>query len=222
MEDLLYCKKLYAPIKGEGSKPNDMKDDDWEILNRQVVGYILQRVDDSVYHHIANEISAQALWKKLEELYERKTAGNKALLIRKLVNLKFKNGSAIAEHLNEMQSIINQLATMKMVIEDELQALLLLSSLPESWETLVISLSNSAPDGILTMSQVTSSLLNEETRRLASESSTPQALAIERKGRSNFREHGNYSNSRSKSKSRKDMKCHHCQKGSLHQRVPHS
>ncbi|KAF8413693.1 hypothetical protein HHK36_001685 [Tetracentron sinense] len=86
-------------------------------------------------------------------MYERKTASNKAFLIRKLVNLKYKEGNSIAEHLNEIQSIVNQLTSMEMVLDDELQALLLLSSLPDSWETLVVSLSNSAPDGIVTMSQ---------------------------------------------------------------------
>ena len=52
-----------------------------------------------------------------------------------------------------------------MSLDDELQALLLLSSLPESWETLVVSLSNSALDGVITMSQVTSIVRNEELRR---------------------------------------------------------
>ena len=35
------------------------------------------------------------------------------------------------------------------VLEDELQALLLLSLLPKCWETLVVSLSNSAPNGVV-------------------------------------------------------------------------
>jgi hypothetical protein len=67
-----------------------------------------------------------------------------------------------------MKSIVYQLANMKMTLDDELQALLLLSSLPDSWETLVVSLSNSTPDGKLTIANVSSSLLNEETRRKAS------------------------------------------------------
>ena len=58
--------------------------------------------------------------------------GNKAFLIRKLVNFKYKEYASIAEHLNEMQSITNQLSSMKMSLEDELQALLFLSSLPKS------------------------------------------------------------------------------------------
>ena len=69
--------------------------------------------------------------KKLEDLYERMTACNKTFLIRKLVNLKFKEGKSITEHLNQIQSIVYQLITMKMVLEDELQAFILLTSLPE-------------------------------------------------------------------------------------------
>jgi len=38
-----------------------------------------------------------------------------------------------------------------MKLDDELQALLLLSLLPESWDTLVVTLSNSAPARKLTM-----------------------------------------------------------------------
>lgn len=40
-------------------------------------------------------------------------ATNKAFLLKKLVNLKYKEGNSIAEYLNEMNSIINQLASMK-------------------------------------------------------------------------------------------------------------
>jgi len=48
------------------------------------------------------------------------------------VNLKLKEGKSIAEHLSEFQDLVNQMITMKLVIDDELQALLLLSSLLDS------------------------------------------------------------------------------------------
>ncbi|CAJ1939908.1 unnamed protein product [Sphenostylis stenocarpa] len=35
------------------------------------------------------------LWKKLNELFESKNSLNKAFLIRKLVNLKYKDGSSV-------------------------------------------------------------------------------------------------------------------------------
>lgn len=86
------------------------------------------------------------------------------------MNLKFKKNGSVAEHLNEMQSIINQLAPIKMVLDDELQAILLLSSLPNSWKTLIVSLSNLAQNGVVTMSQVIGNLLNEDVSRKSSNS----------------------------------------------------
>ena len=78
------------------------------------------------------ETSTHSPWKKVESLYERKIIGNKTFLTRKLVNLKYVDGGSIAEHLNEVQSIMNLLFAVKMVMDDELQALLLPSSLPDS------------------------------------------------------------------------------------------
>ena len=54
---------------------------------------------------------------------------------------------------------------MKMILDDEFQALLLLSSLPDSWETLVVSVSNSARSGTLTLDMVKDNKFNEEFRR---------------------------------------------------------
>ena len=118
-----------------------------------------------MFHHVAQETNVHVLWKKLETMYERKTTQNKAFLIRKLVNLKYKDGCDVAEYMSDFQGLINQLTTMKMVLDDELQALLLLSSLPDSWETLVVTISNSAPDGKVTIDMVKDSMFNEEARR---------------------------------------------------------
>ena len=120
MEDLLYCKDLYALILGISAKTKDMSDDDWKKVDRKAVGFIRQWLDDSVFHHVSTETSIASLWLKLQGLYERKTAGNKIFLIRRLVNLKFKDGGSVAEHMNEVSNIVNQLSAIKMVLDDEL------------------------------------------------------------------------------------------------------
>ena len=117
----------------------------------------------------------------LKSLYERKIAQYKAFIVRTFVNLKLKEGKSIAEHLSEFQDSINQMVTM-LVIDDELQALLLLSSLPDSWETLVVSLSNSASNGVLQLAMVKDSLLNEETRRKDMGKDIAHALVTENGG----------------------------------------
>jgi hypothetical protein len=161
MEDILYCKDLFDPIEMEGVKPISTTNEDWNKMNRKAVGYIRQWIDQSVFHHVAKEVDAYSLWQKLESLYERKTAQNKAFVIRRLVNLKYKDGHSVTEHLSNFQGLLNDLSTMKLALDDEVQALLLLSSLPDSWETLVVSLSNSAPSGVITMSMVKDNMFNE-------------------------------------------------------------
>lgn len=121
-------------------------------MHRKAIGYIRQWVDNSLFHHVYNETDAKALWDKVEKRNEQESAVNKAFLIRKLVNMKFKDESSVVDHLNEFQSVVKQLATMKMMLDDGIQALLLLSSLFDSWETLVIVVSNATTDGIVTMS----------------------------------------------------------------------
>ena len=54
---------------------------------------------------------------------------------------------------------------MKLELDDEVQTLLLLSSLPDSWETLVVSLSNLALNGVITVNMVKDYMFNEETKR---------------------------------------------------------
>ena len=73
------------------------------------------------------------------------------------MNLKYKGGDSIADHFNKVKNIINQLAFMKVSLNDKLQALLLLSSLADSWRTLVVLLNNSVPDGKVSVSMVISS-----------------------------------------------------------------
>ncbi|KAM1704732.1 hypothetical protein ACFX11_027190 [Malus domestica] len=183
MEDILYCKDLHEPIEGDAAKPESMSDAEWKKMNRKAIGTIRQWVDDSVFHHVSNETNAREFWTKLESLFEKKTPAKKAFLIKELINVKYKDGLSVAEHLNNFQNIINQLATMKMTIEDELQALLLLGSLPDSWETFVTSGTDSS-----------------------------QVFVTENRGRSKSRGPRGHGRSSSRSKSRFRGACHHCGK----------
>jgi hypothetical protein len=71
---------------------------------------------------------------------------NKASVIKRLAKLEYRGGSSIIENLNVFQCHINQLSAMNIKFEDEVQALLMLSFMPNCWNTLVVSDSNSALD----------------------------------------------------------------------------
>ncbi|PKI56092.1 hypothetical protein CRG98_023524 [Punica granatum] len=126
----------------------------------------------------------------------------------------------MAVHMSNFQDIINQLTNLEIILPDELQACLLLGTLPDNWDTLVVALSNSAPNGKLLLATVTDSLFNEETRRKGTGISIQsEALVTEQRGRSQSRnfssKHSNSrgkSRGRSKSKMRKGVTCYHCGK----------
>ena len=101
---------------------------------------------------------------------------------------------------------------MNLVIDDELQVLLLLSSLPDSWETLVVLPSNSTPNGMLQLAIVKVSLLNEETRKKDMVKDIAHALATENRRRSKSRSSKGRGKSRSRSESKGKFKCFYCDK----------
>ena len=83
--------------------------------------------------------------------------------MKKLYNLKMKEGASVAEHLNEFNIITSQLSSIKIVLDDEIRAILLMCSMPDSWENLVVAMSTSAPARTLKFDDVSNSLMNEES-----------------------------------------------------------
>ena len=117
-------------------------------------------MDINLHEHISDEIRADVVWQRLENLFAKKIVGNRISLLIRLVNLKYKDGGNIVEHISLFQSLANKLVSMKMNIDDDMKGLLLLSSLPESWETYVVTICNSTPEGTLTIDMVKDNLLN--------------------------------------------------------------
>ena len=85
--------------------------------------------------------------------------------MKKLYNLKMKEGASVAEHLNAFNIITNQLVFVKIILDDEIRAILLMCSMPKSWENLIVAMSTSIAARTLKFDDVSSSLMNEELRR---------------------------------------------------------
>ena len=52
-------------------------------------------------------------------------------MIRRLVNLKYKDGNSVAEHLSNFQGLLNELSTMKLELEKALKNKWVLKTKPE-------------------------------------------------------------------------------------------
>ena len=157
MEDLLIVKDLYEPIDRE-TIPTGVLESEWNLLNRNVVATIRQCVDVSVLQHVTNDKNAYEIWQKLLGLDERKNALNKTSLMRKIVRLKYRDGESIAIHINTFMGFVNQLVAAKFPLDNDIQALLLCTLL-DSWENLVVTLNTLCQEENLSLQVVMTSIL---------------------------------------------------------------
>ena len=113
----------------------------------------------------------------LSSLYEKPSASNKVHLMRRLFNLRMTEGASVAQHLNELNTITTQLSSVEIEFDDEVRALILLSSLPDSWNATVTAVSSSSGNSKLKFDDVRDLVLSEEIRRRESgETSNSSAL----------------------------------------------
>jgi len=183
---------------------------EWETENRKSVAMIQKYIDRSLLEHVSTYTNVYGLWTKLESLIQKKTSKNKAHLVRRLMKFEYSHSHNMIERLNIFKGIVNQLTKTEMKIDDELQTLLLLSSLPESWDTLVVTLNNSTPDEKFSMDSVTDCLLNKESRqREKGLNNQFKANIVDNREMSKNREKSGHEKSWGRSKTRTKLSCYY-------------
>ena len=70
--------------------------------------------------------------KALSGMYEKPSINNKMHLMKNLFSLKMAKNASIAQHLNEFNTITNQLLSVEIDFDDEICALIVLASLPNN------------------------------------------------------------------------------------------
>ena len=108
IEDYPYGEKLHLPLLGK--KPNTMKDEEWNLLDRQVLGVIPLTLLRSIVQNVIKEKTTVDLMKTLSSMYKKLSTNNKVHMMKTLFNLKKAQGTLVAQHLNEFNTITNQLS----------------------------------------------------------------------------------------------------------------
>jgi hypothetical protein len=143
MEDYLYQNYLFLPLGGIEKKTTAMKDEEWEFLDRKELGMIRLSLEASVAFNISKENTTKELMDTLAKLYEKPSMSNKVFQMKRLSNMNMSKGGSIADHLNEFNTVTNQLISLKVDFDDEVRDILILFSLLERWNGLVMAVSNS-------------------------------------------------------------------------------
>ena len=122
----------------------------------------------------------------------------------------------MVEHLNSFNTVVNQLVSVGIKFNDEICALILLASLPNNWEPMRATITNSIENAKLKFIDIRNAILEEEVRRkdYGEASTSNLVLNVDNKGRRFERNsnkgnvnRGKSNNGRGKSRSYRNLKC---------------
>ncbi|GKA76299.1 retrovirus-related pol polyprotein from transposon TNT 1-94 [Tanacetum coccineum] len=112
--------------------PGTMKDADktaalkTDVYKKAHIALLLC-LDNKVLREVNKEDSAAGVWLKLKTLYMTKSLANKLYLKKKLFTFYMHSGKKLSEHIDEFNKLIGDLANIDVDIDDEDQALMLLT-----------------------------------------------------------------------------------------------
>ena len=226
MRAVLIQHGLWKVLQGHQQKPKKMtdeqwaadqkkrrgslRDEEWEELELKAVSAIQFCLAPHVLREVLDEATAVDLWFQLEELYMTKSLANKIHLNERLYTFRMAEGTPIQKHLNEFNSILVELESLNVKIEDEDKAILLVVSLTPAYKHFKEIMLYSNFDTI-SFEDVKSNLLSKEKFDHDIHADPAEGLVV--RGRTEQKGNGNKKKNRSKSKnSHSNRTCNYCGK----------
>ncbi|KAI3414477.1 uncharacterized protein J3R85_016223 [Psidium guajava] len=200
----------------DGKYLDDMTSAKIEEMDEKAHSAIQLSLNDKVLREVADEETAAGLWSKLESLYMKKSLTSRLYLKQRLYTLKMREGTPVQEHLDEFNKIVLDMKNLDIKLDDEDQALIVLCSLPASYENFVNSMLYGRES--ITLEDVKASLNSTELRtKLNGNTSENKADGLFVRGRNKNRDKTPRGKSVSRSKSRSpgdktNVECYYCHK----------
>ena len=198
MEASLRAQGLWAYVQGR-VRPEDAEADAsaetrrrtrveqqvWEDKRSQAAGFIYSSIELTRQSVITDAIkdNARACWAAVAAQYGRLSVHQMGRIRSRVNDVKYVDGASMTDHIALFYETQRQLVGTIMEINDGTLAWMLLTSVPESFESLVTGLYSSGgygTDGQFTFERIRSAFLMEEQRRrtAAAETTRTQQAAV--------------------------------------------
>lgn len=165
MRSVLITADLWKVVCGQYVKPEDGSEDSerWNMLDQKALASLFLNLKATQLMHIKACTTAADAWKKLCDVHLPGGPIRKVQLYQKLSRLRMLEGDNVVQYVNKFAETVNKLAEMDITINDELKSIMLLSSLPNSWENFVVAIETR--DTLPTFETVKVKLLEEGARK---------------------------------------------------------
>jgi hypothetical protein len=175
MKNVLMERELWEIVDGTEVLAEDADDNArrrfQQRMNKALATIVLSVSDDQI-HLIDEAKTPLEAWTNLQTHFERSSLANRLFLNRKLQGLRMSNEDSMHEHVKKFKEIVRKLSAIGAPVPDDYQVTILLNSLPDSYDSLIVALESRAEG--LTMEFVQERLLHEFTKRSESVSEDDQ------------------------------------------------
>ena len=220
MKALLVQQGCAAALEGEGKLPEGLKAPEKTEILARAHSAILLSLTDEVLREVIDETTAAGLWKKLEGKYQKKSLTNRLYQKQRLYTLRMTENMQVKDHLDNFNRIILDLQGVGVKIDNEDQAIILLCSLPNSYENFVDTMLYGRES--ISVSDVKNAMQSKELKRKVSgsnEDGSEAGLVVSR-GRNKERDGASRGKSRSRSKPN-GIRCFQCkERGHIRRECP--
>ncbi|MFQ6666254.1 hypothetical protein Gotur_032680 [Gossypium turneri] len=114
-------------------KPKNLNQTKWKELDEKALSAIQLCLANTILQEVLIEKTSSALWKRLETLYVTKSLANRLVLKQCLFTFRMNEGELLRDHISQFITLLNDLRSVEIYIDDKDQAMLLLYSLPPSY-----------------------------------------------------------------------------------------
>ena len=158
---LLMKYKCWDVVKEPAPAPVDTA---WTVKDEAAQAEIGLLVEDSQLRLIRNAKSAREQWNILKEYHQKATLSGRMALNRRFFRTVLPENGDMVDHIATLSEYVDRLAGFGQIIPDDVIVGVLLSSVPESYDTLIMAL-ESRSDKDLTADVVKGKLIDEYMRR---------------------------------------------------------
>ncbi|CAM8999575.1 unnamed protein product [Rhodiola kirilowii] len=216
MKGILIKEKCWRDVSEEWLCPTS--DQVRRDLKEVALAEIMMRLTDDVARPFMKIIDPKVLWDTLKTTYQTKSLPNRIFLLKKLFTFKMDLSLSIQENRDIFLRMTQDLERCEDAIKEEHQAVILLSSLPHPFDTLIDVIQFGSEDLTLAKITVIITQKNESLRVFKQKNGTKQEVKSEvmfAKTKPKFNPKSNKSHklkthSKESEKKLENVKCFHC------------
>ena len=162
---------LFCIVDGTEPPPATTADENvrkkFAVRRSKALAIIVLAIEPKQLYLLGDPTDPVEVWRKLQDIFQKKSWSNKLRLKKKLYNMKLEDGGDLQSHLKNFMEIYDELAVIGDPIAEEDRVINLLASLPDSFSTLVTALE--ATEKVPSWESVTERLIHEDSKTRPSE-----------------------------------------------------